>query len=65
MILKGHSEPVLCHQFDEYKLVSGGEDSMIRWWDIRKGQQVMVRHQETIIPPPKFLSHHRAFVCLI
>ena len=39
-VFKGHSNGVLCLQFDEHNLVTGSYDATIKIWDIETGEEI-------------------------
>lgn len=39
--LQGHSNKLMCLQFDETKIISGAQDKTIVVWDLHTGKQLV------------------------
>lgn len=48
--LTGHTEGVLCLEFDDTHIVSGGYDHTIRVWNIKTGvcERVILGHEDSV-----------------
>ena len=48
--LTGHTEGVLCLEFNDNRIVSGGYDRTIRVWDMKTGkcERVIVGHEDSV-----------------
>jgi WD40 repeat protein len=47
--LQGHSNKLMCLQFDETKIISGAQDKTIVVWDLHTGKQlVCITHKHTL-----------------
>eukprot|EP00128_Syssomonas_multiformis_P010575 Colp12_sorted_trinity150504_noHs@35889 len=49
-VMEGHTEGVLCLQFDDHNVISGAQDKTIRVWDIKTGQclSVLEGHESSV-----------------